>query len=237
MVKDLKGHLAKGERRGQSPGWFLLLASHVVILIIGIALGYWMGGRLVHVPSREMASPGQIESGESEASEPAPGEESRVVTDETTPMRGNVAGGPEDQDEEPEFTFYETLQRESQPAEETPKGIDKQSDSQTSGDTSPASRVTGSDGTGKSPRGKGAVYYVQVASFRDMERAKKFAGQMKGKGYSLGVVSAVVPEKGIWHRVLLGPFENKGAAREVAAAVAAKEKLQSIIRETREPLF
>jgi cell division septation protein DedD len=237
VVKDLKGHLAKGERKGQSPGWLLLLASHMVILIIGIALGHWMGGRLAHVPSREMVPSGQIESGESEASEPIPGGESTVAKDEKTDMSEEVGESSEDQGREPEFTFYESLRRESQPAEETPKQGAKQDGSEPSQDTDPASRGVESGEKERSQPGRGTVYYVQVASFRDMERAKKLAGELKGKGYPSQVVSAVVPGKGIWHRVLIGPYEDKREAREVAAVVAAKEKLQPIITEKQEAPF
>jgi DedD protein len=148
-----------------------------------------------------------------------------------------VCETPEDQGEEPEFTFYESLRRESQPAEETPKRGAKQDGSEPSRDTSPASRGAESGEKERSQRGRGPVYYVQVASFRDMERAKKLAGQLKVKGYSPEVVSAVIPGKGIWHRILIGPFEDKGEAREVAAVVAAKEKLQPIITEKQEAPF
>jgi len=238
VVKDLKGHLAKGEgKKGQTPGWFVLVASHLVILLIGIALGHWMGGKLTDKPSREIVSSGQVESVESEASEPISGGESTAVTDEATDMSGDVDGTPENQREQPEFTFYESLRRESQPAKETPKQVEKQGGSKPSQDTGPASRGVESGEKERSQPGRGAVYYVQVASFRDMERAKKLAGQLMGKGYAAEVVSAVVPEKGIWHRILIGPFEDKGEARELMAVVAAEEKLQPIIKEKQEAPF
>lgn len=238
MVKDLKGHLAKGERKkGQIPGWFVLVASHLVILLIGIALGHWMGGKLTHKPSREIVSSGQVESVESEASEPSTVGESTAVTDETTDIREDVGGTPENQPEQPEFTFYESLRRESQPAKETPKRVEKQGGSEPSVDTRPASRGAGSGEKERSRSGKGVAYYVQVASFRDRKRAEELAGQLKEKGYSSEVVSAVVAGKGIWHRVLIGPFEDKSEAREVAAEVEAKEKLQPIIREKQEAPF
>ena len=46
MVKDLKAYRDKTDAKpASSPGWFILIFSHVAILVLGISLGYWIGGR------------------------------------------------------------------------------------------------------------------------------------------------------------------------------------------------
>ena len=63
-------------------------------------------------------------------------------------------------------------------------------------------------------------YTVQVASLKDAESADNMVSDLKKKGYSAYKSLTKVPEKGIWHRVRIGYFNN----HKEAAAVLGKLK-------------
>ena len=62
-----------------------------------------------------------------------------------------------------------------------------------------------------------ARYTLQIASFRDTTRAKAFISTLESKGYDAYQVAAHVDGKGIYHRVRIGRFPNKQAARKLLA--------------------
>lgn len=62
-----------------------------------------------------------------------------------------------------------------------------------------------------------ARYTLQIASFRDTRRAKAFISTLETKGYDAYQVAAHVDGKGIYHRVRIGRFSNKQAARRLLA--------------------
>ncbi len=62
-----------------------------------------------------------------------------------------------------------------------------------------------------------ARYTLQIASFRDTTRAKAFISTLETKGYDAYQVAAHVDGKGIYHRVRIGHFPNKQAARKLLA--------------------
>ncbi len=62
-----------------------------------------------------------------------------------------------------------------------------------------------------------ARYTLQIASFRDTTRAKAFISTLESKGYDAYQVAAHVDGKGIYHRVRIGHFRHKQAARKLLA--------------------
>jgi len=56
---------------------------------------------------------------------------------------------------------------------------------------------------------------IQVSSLKDHALAKKMETALKAAGYNAYVITAMVPGKGVWHRVRLGAFANKEAAAPV----------------------
>jgi DedD protein len=59
--------------------------------------------------------------------------------------------------------------------------------------------------------GEGAPggYQLQVSSFRLQEEATRFAGALRKRGHRAHYESAIVPGKGTWYRVRIGPFKTK----------------------------
>jgi len=56
---------------------------------------------------------------------------------------------------------------------------------------------------------------IQVSSLKDHALAQRTANALKAAGYSAYVITAIVPGKGVWHRVRLGAFADKKEAAPV----------------------
>jgi cell division protein FtsN len=78
-------------------------------------------------------------------------------------------------------------------------------------------------------QGPGAgAFTLQVASLKDLARAEEMVASLKSKGYSAYQVTTEVPGKGTYHRVRIGHFKDRSAAR-LAVAGLRQEKLEPLI--------
>jgi len=75
------------------------------------------------------------------------------------------------------------------------------------------------------------TFLVQVASFRTSEDAGKLADRLKGYQLTTFVESADLGKKGVWYRVLVGPYENREKADQTAALLKEKERLSALVRQ------
>lgn len=75
------------------------------------------------------------------------------------------------------------------------------------------------------------VFVVQVASFRTSEDAGKLAERLKDYQLKTFVESADLGEKGVWHRVLAGPYTNREKADQAANLMREKERLSALVRQ------
>lgn len=69
---------------------------------------------------------------------------------------------------------------------------------------------------------------LQVASLKDLAKAEKMVSDLKSKGYSAYQVTTEVPGKGTYHRVRVGHFNDRSAARQ-AVVELRQEKLEPFI--------
>ncbi len=234
MVKDLKGYREKGDGRIGSPGWLILVVSHVAVLLVGLFLGYWVGDRFASVSSAHKTLSREVQSEKDAGSELA-ADKGKELPPEAVSKRERKklpASSPEQPKKEPEFTFFESLQKEEIPTAgaETKVGEAKKTE------------VPGSEGSeirkrsGKPARKLSSrVYYVQVSSFREESKARDLAERLRGRGYPARVVPGVINDRGIWYRVRMGPFGNKSEADERVTAVKKIEKVEPfILHEKRE---
>lgn len=73
-------------------------------------------------------------------------------------------------------------------------------------------------------------YLVQAAAFRRSEDAKALQAKLGRKGYPAFTETANLGEKGIWHRVYVGPFATAAVADTAVARLKAEEKLTALVR-------
>ena len=72
---------------------------------------------------------------------------------------------------------------------------------------------------------------VQIASFRTSQDAAKLAGRLKIYGLTIFVETADLGEKGVWYRVLSGPFPSRENADKAVDFLREKERLSAIVRQ------
>ncbi len=75
----------------------------------------------------------------------------------------------------------------------------------------------------------GAGFTIQVNSFRDKYQAEKSVESLKSHGYSAFMVAKLIDGSGLWYRVRVGHFVNRGEAEKYAQLLRNTEKLQPFI--------
>ena len=76
----------------------------------------------------------------------------------------------------------------------------------------------------------GGAFVVQVASFRTVEDAGKMANRLKSYKLTTFVEAADLGKKGVWHRVLVGPYADRESADQAATLLREKERLSALVR-------
>ncbi|MBI5891909.1 MAG: SPOR domain-containing protein [Nitrosomonadales bacterium] len=61
------------------------------------------------------------------------------------------------------------------------------------------------------------MYYVQAGSFQNADDAEKLKVKLAFSGFEANIQTATIPDKGIWHRVRLGPYNGNEAGKTIAA--------------------
>jgi len=61
------------------------------------------------------------------------------------------------------------------------------------------------------------MYYVQAGSFQNAGDAEKLKAKLAFSGFEASVQTVAIPDKGEWHRVRLGPYNNSDAGKTIAA--------------------
>jgi cell division protein FtsN len=74
------------------------------------------------------------------------------------------------------------------------------------------------------------AFVVQVASFRTREDAGKLADHLKVYQLNTFVESADLGAKGVWYRVLTGPYASRESADQAAKLLQEKERLSALVR-------
>ncbi|MDX2053733.1 MAG: SPOR domain-containing protein [Polyangiaceae bacterium] len=70
---------------------------------------------------------------------------------------------------------------------------------------------------------------LQVASFQSMEEADSLVSALRQRGHQAFRIAAVVPGKGTWHRVRIGPFKTRFEADRYKRAYEAKEHMNGYV--------
>jgi cell division septation protein DedD len=61
----------------------------------------------------------------------------------------------------------------------------------------------------------GEYFSVQVASVQDIKGADKLVAELRNKGYQAYQIRSEVAGKGVWYRIRVGGFEDRGAAGKI----------------------
>ncbi len=74
------------------------------------------------------------------------------------------------------------------------------------------------------------AYIVQAASFQQSQDALNLRDSLARKGYAVYTQEADLGDKGVWHRVYVGPLPDSAAAEKIVARLQAEEKLTGLVR-------
>ncbi len=75
------------------------------------------------------------------------------------------------------------------------------------------------------PAGTDGGYQLQVASFKDQGEADKLVGELRHRGHRAFRQAAYVPERGLWHRVRIGPFKTRFEAQKYKGEFERTERV------------
>jgi cell division protein FtsN len=61
------------------------------------------------------------------------------------------------------------------------------------------------------------MYFVQAGSFQNVSDAEKLKARLAFSGFEASIQTATIPDKGVWHRVRLGPYNGSEAGKTISA--------------------
>ncbi len=73
------------------------------------------------------------------------------------------------------------------------------------------------------------TYMVQVAAFKARQDAEHMKGMLILKGFNVTVVPISHQTKGIWYRVIVGPYANRALAQKAQQTLARNERLRGMV--------
>ena len=79
------------------------------------------------------------------------------------------------------------------------------------------------------------VYYLQAGAFQNAADADNLKARLALAGLEAQIQTATVPDKGVWHRVRMGPYTNAQDLEKVRAALR-ENKIESAVIKVSEPL-
>lgn len=82
------------------------------------------------------------------------------------------------------------------------------------------------DGLPEAPRD---AYVLQVAFAREPEDARALLERLAARGYQVFIYEVDRGNKGLWYKVLIGPFVEQAEAEAVAGRLKSEEKLTAIV--------
>lgn len=71
-------------------------------------------------------------------------------------------------------------------------------------------------------------FLVQVAAFKARKDAEQMKGTLTLRGYDVNIVQ-VSNTKGMWFRVVIGPYANRQSAQQAQTSIAKNERLKGMI--------
>ncbi len=66
-------------------------------------------------------------------------------------------------------------------------------------------------------------FTIQIAALQDAKSAEKLVAALRKKGFRAYQIRAQVAGKGVWYRVRVGAFEDRGAANKILAKLKASK--------------
>lgn len=194
--------MSKSAKGGSSGKGGSLIAGVVLGMVMGLAAA---GGVAWYIIKKNPASFENKEHHETPKPEP---ENITATPKTTTPPAAASSPAAEAGAAKQHFEFYKVLTDKSDGA--TPKGSErsaaKEPHAATAKPTQPAATTK-------------EIFYVQAGSFPNEDEAEKLKAKLALLGLEASIQTAVIPDRGTYHRVRLGPFNNSNDVNKVMASL------------------
>ncbi|MGC4088844.1 MAG: SPOR domain-containing protein [Polyangiaceae bacterium] len=92
-----------------------------------------------------------------------------------------------------------------------------------------AGAARSAEGEGLAPAGSDGGFQLQVASFKDIHEADKLVDELRHRGHRAFRQAAYVPERGLWHRVRIGPFKSRYEAQKYKGEFERSERVSPFL--------
>ncbi len=191
-------------RKSSSP----LLTGILVGMVIGVAMAAALAWFLLRSPSPFVAQEAAVANRLPSVVEPAPVKvvaTPRVVAASATSAASSV------DEAKPRFEFYKVLTDKQDATIVVPPKVDKPVAKEAKIDAKLAKPDSKPDAPSTASPPSAAnkePYYLQAGSFSNAEDAEKLKAKLTLVGMEVSVATATIPDKGVWHRVRVGPFSN-----------------------------
>lgn len=161
-----------------------LLTGILVGMVIGVGMAAGLAWYIMKSPSPFVQKEPAMAKPPVEIAKPA------APTRNATPNAPAAASGVVDG--KPRFEFYKVL-TDKQDATVPAKPADK---------PQPAKAAE------SKPAAANELYFLQAGSFSNADDAEKLKARLALLGIEASTQTATIPDKGVWHRVRMGPYKN-----------------------------
>lgn len=186
------GNKSATTRKNSSP----LLTGILIGMVIGVAMAAGLAWYIMKSPSPFVQKetivarpPAEIKKPAAVQPAPPPAAISGVAASAVAAASGVAASGVAES--KPRFEFYKVL-TDKQDTAAPVKPADKAQSAKL-----PAAGATSND-----------HYFLQAGSFPNADDAEKLKAKLALLGIEASTQIATLPDKGVWHRVRLGPYKN-----------------------------
>jgi DedD protein len=227
MARDVK---SRTQRRMEKKQALLLLVLMLAVSLVSFSLGV-MVGKSGSPPAQPAVVRGEPERMQVVKEDPPP------PARPTTPAQPPVAEPVEV--EKPPLTFFDTLPRGQEPPLGTginrapAAPVPRQADAPalplaTAAPAPPAPAPVATSAPAPAVSAEGRLV-VQAGSFRAAEDARSLRDRLARKDYPAFVQQVDLGDRGIWHRVRIGPYAESAEAQAVAARLKAEERIDAFV--------
>lgn len=179
------GNRSAAPRRGSNP----LLTGVLIGMVIGVGMAAGLAWYIMKSPSPFVQKEPAIAKPPADVAKPA----APAVTAASSTPAAAVSGVV---DGKPRFEFYKVLTDKQDATVAVPaKPADK---------PQPAKPHTADS----KPAAVNESYFLQAGSFSNAADAEKLKARLALLGIEASTQTATIPDKGVWHRVRMGPYKN-----------------------------
>ncbi|MDE2117252.1 MAG: SPOR domain-containing protein [Betaproteobacteria bacterium] len=187
-------------RKGSS-----LLAGIIIGMVVGLAIAAGIAWYILKIPNPFVSKePREAARLAPDAAKPAPAPAAKPAS-EAAAASGAGEG-------KPRFEFYKVLTDKQDVAAPAQKGSDKPGAAESK--PMPAKAAQPAEKTAAKE-----TYFLQAGAFSNADDADKLKARLAMLGMEANIQTVTIPDKGVWHRVRLGPYKGADEMNKTLAAL------------------